>query len=140
MNKTATRIAIAGALGRMGRATAAAVAERADVSLGGRFGRPGPSPQDGLVSRSDALLDCDVVIDFTTGLASAALASQCAERGRPALVIGSTGFSAADEAAIQAASAHVAIVKAGNFSLGVNMLLGLVRPGGGGFAGFDIRH
>jgi 4-hydroxy-tetrahydrodipicolinate reductase len=42
-------------------------------------------------------------------------------------VIGSTGFDALQEEAIARAESRVAIVKAGNFSLGVNMLLGLVR-------------
>jgi 4-hydroxy-tetrahydrodipicolinate reductase len=43
------------------------------------------------------------------------------------LVIGSTGFDAAQLAAIAEASKRVAILRAANFSLGVNMLLGLVE-------------
>jgi 4-hydroxy-tetrahydrodipicolinate reductase len=45
----------------------------------------------------------------------------------PALVIGSTGFSDDQNARIAAAATKVAIVKSGNYSLGVNMLMGLVR-------------
>lgn len=70
---------------------------------------------------------CDVVIDFSTAEASVALAQSCAERGGPALVIGSTGFSPEQDAALQAASEKVAIVRSGNFSLGVNILIGLVE-------------
>jgi len=68
-----------------------------------------------------------VVIDFTTAAASTALAERCAAAGRPGLVIGSTGFDDAQLAAIEAASRAVPIVRAGNFSLGVNMLMGLVE-------------
>ncbi len=123
---TPVRIAVAGALGRMGQVVAAIVEARPDTALAARFDRPGTEGQSGLVPQIEALA-ADVVIDFTTGAASAALALQCAERGGPALVIGSTGFSAAEERVVRAASRRIAIVKSGNFSLGVNMLMGLVR-------------
>jgi 4-hydroxy-tetrahydrodipicolinate reductase len=124
---TPVRIAVAGAQGRMGRAAAAIVEMRPDTALAGRFGRPQSAPPAGMVSRDDALAAADVAIDFTTGAASAALALHCAERGGPALVMGSTGFTAAEERVVRAASRRIAIVKSGNFSLGVNMLMGLVR-------------
>lgn len=117
---------MAGALGRMGRAVAAAVEARAGMQLVARFDRP-DAQVDGLATRDDALGLADVVIDFTTAAASAALAARCADAGRAALVIGSTGFDAAQLAAVEAAARRIPIVRAGNFSLGVNMLLGLVR-------------
>jgi 4-hydroxy-tetrahydrodipicolinate reductase len=120
------KIAVAGATGRMGRAVAAALEAGAGLVMAARFDRPGAAGE-GLVGRDAALAAADVVIDFTTPAASAALASACAAGGGPALVIGSTGFDAAELAAIAAASAKVAIVRAGNFSLGLNMLLGLVE-------------
>ncbi|MFN3521487.1 MAG: 4-hydroxy-tetrahydrodipicolinate reductase [Phenylobacterium sp.] len=119
------KIAIAGALGRMGKAVAAAVAARSDLVVAGRFDRPG-AVGDGLVDQDAALAVADVVIDFTTTESSAALAARCAELGGPAIVMGSTGFTPDQLAAVEAASAKVAIVRAGNFSLGVNMLMGLV--------------
>src|SRR6202166_666836 len=42
-------------------------------------------------------------------------------------VIGTTGLSAADEAAIAAAAARAIVVKSGNMSLGVNLLAALVK-------------
>jgi 4-hydroxy-tetrahydrodipicolinate reductase len=124
------RIGVAGARGRMGRAVAAAVGARPGLVLAALFDQPGSEGETleggALTSREAALLGCDVIIDFTTGQASADLARAAAERGGPALVIGSTGFSDAAEAAIEAASARVAIVKSGNYSLGLNVLLGLV--------------
>jgi 4-hydroxy-tetrahydrodipicolinate reductase len=124
------RIGVAGARGRMGRAVAAAVQARGGLQLAALFDRPESVGEtvDGraLVSCDTALAACDVVIDFTIGSASAALARLAAERGGPALVIGSTGFSEADEAAVAVAAGRIPLLKSGNFSLGVNVLLGLV--------------
>ena len=110
-------VGIAGARGRMGRTVDQVLDERGDVVVAARFDW-GETPD---------LSHCDVVIDFSTPEASVALAQQAAERGGPALVIGSTGFSDDQEAAIMAASEKVAIVRSGNFSLGVNILIGLVE-------------
>jgi 4-hydroxy-tetrahydrodipicolinate reductase len=67
-----------------------------------------------------------VIIDFSSGPASAELAALCAARGGPALVIGSTGLSEAQAQAVAQAAGGAAIVRSGNFSLGVNVLLSLV--------------
>ena len=125
------RIGVAGALGRMGQAVSALAAARPGMTLAARFEREGMTGE-GLVSREAALAACDVVIDFTTGAASADLArAACAlaEEGKPApaLVIGSTGLSAAEERVVRAAAKRLAIVQSGNYSLGVNMLMGLVE-------------
>jgi 4-hydroxy-tetrahydrodipicolinate reductase len=124
------KIGVAGALGRMGRAVAAAVDARPGLTLSALFDHVGAegASVDGrtLVSRDQALALCDIVIDFTVGPASAQLAEAAAARGGPALVIGSTGLSDADEAQVREAAERIAIVKSGNFSLGVNVLVGLV--------------
>ena len=119
-------VGVAGALGRMGRAVAASVATHPDLVLAARFDRPGAEDAT-LDSLDAALAGCAVIIDFSTAVASSALASRAAARGGPALVIGSTGLSEADEAAIGAAALSIAIVKTGNFSVGVNVLAGLVE-------------
>ena len=110
-------VGISGARGRMGRAVSQVLDAREDVMVAARFDW-GETPDLSL---------CDVVIDFSTAEASVALAKQCAERGGPALVIGSTGFTPEQEAEIAAAAEKVAIVRSGNFSLGVNILIGLVE-------------
>lgn len=118
------RIAIAGALGRMGQAVEKVVRADAGLSLVARFDRPDVTGE-GLVSAAEALDAAQVVIDFTTPAASVALAAQAA--GKPvALVIGATGATDVERAAITAAAAHNPIVFAGNYSLGVNLLMGLV--------------
>ncbi len=124
------RLGVAGALGRMGQAVMAVASERDEVELAAAFDRPDahlPGLQGvELVTAVRALPVCDVIIDFTTAQASTALARMAAAHGRPALVIGSTGFSDEDEFALAEASARIAIVKSGNFSLGLNVMAGLV--------------
>lgn len=117
------RIGIAGANGRMGRAVAQVLEGLPDLALAAAIGRPG----DGGLGLEEALPACDVVVDFTNPQASAELARRAAGRGGPALVLGATGFSPADEAVVREAAARVAIVKSANYSLGVNLLLGLVE-------------
>ncbi|MFI4934002.1 MAG: 4-hydroxy-tetrahydrodipicolinate reductase [Caulobacterales bacterium] len=124
------RIGIAGALGRMGQAVAKVAAERADLTIAAVFDRPGTEGQDGGGRRLGSLADiglCDVVIDFSIPAASVELARAAAALGGPALVIGSTGVSADDLAALKSASGEAAIVYSGNYSLGVNILAGLVE-------------
>ena len=108
---------ISGARGRMGRAVSQVLDAREDVVVATRFDR-GETPD---------LQLCDVIIDFSTPEASVDLAQACAERGGPALVIGSTGLSPEQDALIEAAAEKIAIVRSGNFSLGLNILIGLVE-------------
>lgn len=125
------RIGVAGALGRMGRAVAELAEARDDVTIAALFDRPESAGQmiggRTLVAPEAALGLCDVVIDFSAPAASATLARDAAARGVPALVIGSTGFSEAETQAVDEAARRIAIVRSGNFSLGVNLLLGLVE-------------
>ena len=119
------RLAIAGALGRMGQAVERSAEGREDVAVSARFDRPGAEGQ-GLVSQAQALSQADVVIDFTVPEASVALAEAAAGRGGVALIIGSTGLSPDQIRRIDEAAKRIPIVRSGNYSLGVNMLLGLV--------------
>lgn len=124
-------IGLSGARGRMGRAVSAVLDERDDLVVAARFDR-GETPDLSL---------CDVVIDFSTAEASVEIARRCAERGGPALIIGSTGFTPEQEVEIAAAAERVAIVRSGNFSLGVNILIGLVERAAQRLdpAGWDIE-
>jgi len=146
MTQTApVRIGVAGALGRMGRAIAALARDRDGVVLGPQFDRADLAGQtiDGvvLVTAEAAMAGSDVIIDFTTPDASTALAQACAAKGGPALLIGTTGLSVDQLAAIDAAAKTIPIVRSGNFSLGVNLLVGLVRQAAKALdpADFDIE-
>lgn len=63
----------------------------------------------------------DVVIDFTVPVATVGHARLAAENDT-ALVIGTTGMSDDQQAIVDAAATRVAMVQAGNMSLGVNLL------------------
>jgi 4-hydroxy-tetrahydrodipicolinate reductase len=141
----AIRIGVAGALGRMGRAVADLARTRADLHIVALIGRPESAREAAggvsLTATESAFGDCDVIIDFSTGPASAALATRAAANGGPALVIGSTGLSMSEEDAVRGAAGQIAIVKSGNFSIGVTVLKGLVEQAARrlGREGWDIE-
>jgi 4-hydroxy-tetrahydrodipicolinate reductase len=68
----------------------------------------------------------DVVIDFTLPQATSGNV-KLAVKHKTALVIGTTGINKDISAEIQAAADHVAIMWTGNYSLGVNLLSGMVE-------------
>lgn len=135
-------IVVAGAGGRMGRANVAMVARTKGLKLVAALDRDGSDaigkdagalaglePLDVLVTTDtkSALEQADVIIDFTTPDASVKLAEMAAERGM-VHIIGTTGCSPEQDAAIAAsAKAGARIVKAGNFSLGINLMEALVK-------------
>ncbi len=127
----AIRVGVGGALGRMGLALQAVTGGRADLALAALYDRAGTEgARSGdlvLATSQAALAACDVVIDFSTAEAATELAEAAAARGGPALVIGPTGWAPSQEARVAEAARKVAIVKTGNFSLGVNILAGLVE-------------
>jgi 4-hydroxy-tetrahydrodipicolinate reductase len=73
-----------------------------------------------------AFAKADGVLDFTVPTASVEFAGYAAQ-ARIVHVLGTTGFSADDNARIEAAARHATIVKSGNMSLGVNLLAVLVE-------------
>jgi 4-hydroxy-tetrahydrodipicolinate reductase len=128
------RVCVLGPSGRMGRAVIEAAAGRDDVRITAAVDRAGAgglgaTVTDGVRAIADidgGLAGCDVYVDFTSPDATRAVAEVAAHHRRAA-VIGTTGLSADDEAAVQALARVAPIVVAANFSLGVNLVLGLVR-------------
>jgi 4-hydroxy-tetrahydrodipicolinate reductase len=70
--------------------------------------------------------DTDAVIDFTFHSAVPANIAKAVETNS-AFVLGTTGLTAEEEKAVVEASAKIPVVKSANMSLGVNLLLELVR-------------
>ncbi|RYE87657.1 MAG: 4-hydroxy-tetrahydrodipicolinate reductase [Hyphomicrobiales bacterium] len=147
------RIAIAGAGGRMGAANIRAVTATPGLAVAAAFDRHGTPALDrdagelagiealGVAVTDDveaALREIDAIIDFTAPAASVALARIAATRGL-VHIIGTTGCSPDDDAEIASAAAGARIVKSGNFSLGVNVLMGLVRQAAAALPGFDVE-
>ena len=147
-------IVVAGASGRMGQMLIRTIAESEAARLAGCLERPGHDwiGRDAGTAMGGAELGVQVsgdveatlsgaqaVIDFTAPEASVALAKAAAQAGA-AHVIGTTGFSEAQLAAIAEAARRVPIVRAGNMSLGVNLLVQLTRTVAAALdADFDIE-
>ena len=129
----AIRIGIAGVTGRMGRLLAEEV-PAAGAILSGGLGRAGSgkAAPDGVILTADlsALTAAsDAVIDFTHASTAQSNAAVMAKSGK-AWVLGSSGLSAADEAAVETAARAIPIVYASNFSAGVNLVLALCEKMG----------
>lgn len=135
-------LAIAGAAGRMGRALIRASSEKPGFKIAGgteRAGSPslggdlgamaGLDPLGAFATESvaSAAAEADVWIDFTAPGATLAALSALAQTKARAAIIGTTGFGPADEDIIAKAAQRLAIVKSGNFSLGVTLLAALTR-------------
>jgi 4-hydroxy-tetrahydrodipicolinate reductase len=118
------RVVLMGAAGRMGRAIEAASATAQDLAIGGRVDLVANLPPGAAGWTSDltaVVKRGDVVVDFSGPSGARAAAAACAAAGA-ALVTGSTGLTAEDEAALHAAAARVAVLRASNFSLGIAAL------------------
>ena len=111
-------VCVLGPSGKMGRAVIEAAKAHDDLRVA--------STVDLGDDLSRALDACDVYVDFSAPAATRLAAQAAAPRKRPA-VIGTTGLGAADEAALAALAKVAPIVVAANFSLGVNLVLGLAR-------------
>ena len=113
----AISILLNGAQGRMGQAVTAA-ARDLGVKIGAAIDVGG--------NPAAAIGSCDVIVDFSTAVATRSLLELAADH-RKAIVIGTTGHSAEEKAALRELAARVPCVWAGNFSVGVNLLFALVR-------------
>jgi 4-hydroxy-tetrahydrodipicolinate reductase len=135
------KIAVFGVSGRMGQmlvreidaasgAVLSAAVERAGHDwVGQDLGQMMGGAVRGLAVTDDidaALAASDVIIDFTAPAATVALAQRAAKAG-VAHVIGTTGFDDDDLAALAKIGEQGHIVRAGNMSLGVNLLVTLAR-------------
>lgn len=135
------KIAIVGAAGRMGRTLVRTVHEANGCVLAGACEQAGADsigqdagvlagvgPLNVLVSADPAavIAEADAVLDFTIPAATLALGELTAANGK-VHIIGTTGFSDAQEAAIARLAERATIVKAGNMSLGVNLLVALTQ-------------
>ena len=135
------RVVIAGAGGRMGRTLIHAVAASKGLTLAGAveaegsavIGRDagelaglGPNGVRVVSDVAPLLKDADGLIEFTIPAATLAFAELTAAAGL-VHVIGTTGHSAEEEAIIAKAAGRARVVKAGNFSMGVNLLVALTK-------------
>lgn len=85
-------------------------------------------------------VEADVVIDFSTAAAVDALLDYCVQKKLPC-VLCTTGLSEEQLVKVKEASGQTAILKSANMSLGINMLLKLLKEAAAVLspAGFDIE-
>jgi len=126
------KLAVLGATGRMGSRTIAMLAGDERFELTAALTQPGdprvgesvecPGRSVPIAATTDAPFD--VLIDFSLPEGTMAWLDACVERSA-AMVIGSTGHSEAQLARIDAAGERIPVLRAANFSLGVNLLSAL---------------
>ena len=134
-----TRIAVAGAAGRMGRNLVLACHEAAGLELTQALERsdsPALGSDSGVLAGlppNRVLLDSsldpeafDLLIDFTHPQATTGHVDYCRQHGKK-MVIGTTGCDAALEQEMAAAGKNIAIMYAPNMSVGVNLCLNLLE-------------
>lgn len=111
------KILLNGAKGRMGNAI---------INVSPEMGCEVVAKCDVGDNPADFLNGCDVAVDFSLHDSTPALAEACAQHEKP-LVIGTTGHDEAQKARIYKAAESIPMVWAGNYSVGVNVLLQLTR-------------
>ena len=139
------KVAVSGALGRMGTTIGRIVDEAPDMELvGGVDVREGTLFGKEVVpaARIDEFLKekkPDILIDFT--VAAAAVENiRAAARNNVALVVGTTGFSSEQRESIRSAiEGNVPAVISSNFSVGVNIFWKLVREAARELGDYDIE-
>lgn len=113
------KVAIVGAAGRMGKMLCALAEANPELELVARI-----DIADGYDKTWPA--GTEAVVDFSFHAAVAANVEKAAAEG-VAYVIGTTGLTADEQARVDACLAKIPVVQAANYSLGVNLLLGLVK-------------
>lgn len=134
-------IVVTGASGRMGQMLIKTIKASNAAKLVGALERPGHDwvgrdvgeamggAPIGVAVSDDPLevfAKAQAVIDFTSPAATVSFAGLAAQ-ARAVHVIGTTGMTDEDLKAVNAASRHAVIVRAGNMSLGVNLLVQLTK-------------
>ncbi|HUO08885.1 MAG TPA: 4-hydroxy-tetrahydrodipicolinate reductase [Phycisphaerae bacterium] len=128
-------LGISGAAGRMGKRLIALSAEQPELfklttaidapqspNLGKDAGTVAGCNALGVAITASLAGNPDVLIDFSAPAATRTLLAECVER-KIALLIGTTGLTAADQDEINKAADIIPVLQATNTSLGVNVLL-----------------
>ena len=138
----AIKLAIAGCCGRMGRAIACRALQDGTFSIaaaletaghpalradyGTHLGQPGASTLQITDDARGAISQGDVLIEFTTPEATVAHVALAQELRKP-MVIGTTGLSEAQQAALRKIANTIPIIFSPNMSIGVNVLFELAQ-------------
>lgn len=136
------RIIMSGCNGYMGRTVSDIVAadEDAQIVAGIDLTDNGDKAYPVFTNIADCDAEADVVIDFSSPRALDGILAYCTEK-KVAAVLCTTGYTEEQLAQIRAAADKTAVMKSANMSLGINMLLKLVKEAAQLLApaGFDME-
>ena len=124
------RLAVIGAAGRMGTRIIALAGEDERFTVAAAAEAPGHprlgDSVEGVTIADDLPADCDVMIDFSLPAGTAAWSQRAVDANVP-MVIGTTGHDETHLELIRQAATRIAVLKATNMSLGVNIFWRLAR-------------
>lgn len=133
-------IIISGCCGRMGRMIAKVCAQDPDVRIAA-----GCDPLTEKYADFPVYADlrefagsADVLIDFSNPASLDGILDYCHSRNLPA-VLCTTGYSQAQIEQIRALSAQLPLFRSGNMSIGINLLMELIKKSVAALPGFDIE-
>ena len=124
------KILVTGISGRMGQAVKQAVEQSSGAELA--------STHDVGQDIAAAMQQAEIAIDFSFHGFTPELLATAVAQGKP-LVIGTTGHTAEEKAAISEAAKQIPIVFASNYSVGVNTLFWLTRKATAILKDYDIE-
>ena len=131
-----------GCNGKMGQVIAGLAAEDAKITLvaGIDAHDEGKNPFPVFTSIKDCDVSADVVIDFSVAPAVDGLLEYCMEKQLPC-VLCTTGLSEEQLEKVEEASKKTAVLRSANMSLGINMLMKLLKQAASTLApaGFDVE-
>ena len=137
-----TRVIMHGCNGRMGQTIANLISQDDAITLvaGVDVYDEGKNPFPVFQKIEDCDIDADAIIDFASVNAVDGLLDYCAQKRVP-VVLCTTGLSKEQLDKVEEISKQVAVLKSANMSLGINLLMKLLKDAAGILspAGFDIE-
>lgn len=136
------RVIMHGCNGRMGQVISDMIAADPEIEIAAGIDTrdDGHNPYPVFRELAACTAEADCLIDFSTATAVDAMLSYCVEKGLPC-VLCTTGLSEEQIAGVKKASEKVAVLRSANMSLGINLLLKLLKEAAGVLmpAGFDAE-
>ena len=136
------KIILNGCNGRMGQVISAMAAEdpEMEIAAGVDMFDEGKNPYPVFSDITQCDVSADVIIDFSSPQAFDALMDYCIEKELP-VVVCTTGLSDDQLSRLEEASRQVAVLKSANMSLGINLLIKLLKEAASVLApaGFDVE-
>lgn len=136
------RIIMHGCNGKMGQVISGLIAadEGADMAAGIDARDEGHNPYPVFTDIDNCDVEADCLIDFSAAAAVDKMLDYCVAKGLPC-VLCTTGLSEEQLKKVEEASKKIAILKSANMSLGINLLLKMLKEAAGVLApaGFDME-